>query len=169
MGKKVGERCPEEWEFVRRMIEAKQNHNERNDMNTQSTTSEYLLLFRGTHWDKNLSPEELQNVMSQWSAWYDRLIARGKIKSAQPLMDEGKIVTWKKGQTVADGPFAESKEAIGGYFLLEISGPGGSVGNCQRMPDAEIRGDGRSPAGGPAVRALAKSQSAFCRSDSLNR
>jgi hypothetical protein len=88
-------------------------------MNTQSTTSEYLLLFRGTHWDKNLSPEELQNVMSQWSAWYDRLIARGKIKSAQPLADEGKIVTWKKGQTVADGPFAESKEAIGGYFLLE--------------------------------------------------
>jgi hypothetical protein len=88
-------------------------------MSTQTTTSEYLLLFRGTHWDKNLSPEEMQNVMGQWSAWYDRLIARGKIKSAQPLADEGKIVTWKKGLTVADGPFAESKEAIGGYFLLE--------------------------------------------------
>ena len=28
-----------------------------------------MLLFRGTHWDKNLSPEELQNVMSQWTAW----------------------------------------------------------------------------------------------------
>jgi hypothetical protein len=95
------------------------NHNEKDDMSTQTTTSEYLLLFRGTHWHKNLSPEELQNVMSQWSAWYDRLVARGKIKSAQPLADEGKIVTWKKGQTVADGPFAESKEAIGGYFLLE--------------------------------------------------
>jgi hypothetical protein len=36
-------------------------------------------------------------------------------------MDEGKIVTWKKGQTVADGPFAESKEAIGGYFLVQTS------------------------------------------------
>ena len=31
-----------------------------------------------------------------------------------------KIVFWKKGQTVADGPFAESKEAIGGYFLLRV-------------------------------------------------
>jgi hypothetical protein len=101
------------------MIEAKQNHNEKDDMSTKTTTSEYLLLFRGTQWDKNLSPEELQNVMSQWSAWYDGLVAQGKIKSAQPLADEGKIVTWKKGQTVADGPFAESKEAIGGYFLLE--------------------------------------------------
>ena len=82
-------------------------------MSTQ-TTSEYMLLFRGTKWDKNLSPEELQNVMSQWTAWYDRLVDQGKIISAHPLLDEGKIVTWKKGQTVAEGPFAESKEAIGG-------------------------------------------------------
>jgi hypothetical protein len=90
-------------------------------MNTQSTTSAYMLLFRGTQWDKNLSAEELQNVMSQWTAWFERLVEQGKIKSAHPLMDEGRIVTWKKGQTVADGPFAESKEAIGGYFLLQIS------------------------------------------------
>jgi hypothetical protein len=88
---------------------------------TQSTPSEYMLLFRGTHWDKSLSPEELQNVMSQWSSWYNRLTEQGKIRSAHPLLDEGKIVTWKKGQTVADGPFAESKEAIGGYFLLQRS------------------------------------------------
>jgi hypothetical protein len=91
-------------------------------MSTETTTSEYMMLFRGTHWDKGLSPEELQNVMGQWRAWFDRLIEREKIKSAHPLMDEGKIVAWKKGQTVADGPFAESKEAIAGYFLLQISG-----------------------------------------------
>jgi len=90
-------------------------------MNMESTTSAYMLLFRGTHWDTNLSPEELQNVMSQWSAWFDRLVEQGKMKSAHPLMDEGKIVGWKKAQTVADGPFAESKEAIGGYFLLQIN------------------------------------------------
>jgi hypothetical protein len=90
-------------------------------MNIESSTSAYMLLFRGTHWDTNLSPEELQNVMSQWTSWFDRLVEQGKIKSAHPLMDEGKIVGWKKGQTVADGPFAESKEAIGGYFLLQIN------------------------------------------------
>ncbi len=80
-----------------------------------------MLLFRGTHWDKNLSPEELQTVMGRWTAWFDRLVEQGKIKSARPLLHEGKIVTWKKGLTVADGPFSESKEAIGGYFLLQIS------------------------------------------------
>jgi hypothetical protein len=47
------------------------------------------------------------------------LAEQGKIKSAQPLLHEGRIVSWKKGQTIADGPFAESKEAIGGYFLLQ--------------------------------------------------
>ncbi len=89
-------------------------------MSTQKPKPEYLLLFHGTHWDKNLSPEELQNVMSQWTVWFDRLAEEGKIKSARPLRREGKIVAWKKGQTVAEGPFSESKEAIGGYFLLQI-------------------------------------------------
>jgi len=86
-------------------------------MSTQTTAPEYMLLFRGTHWDKNLSPEELQNVMSRWTAWFDRLAEEGKIKSARPLLHEGKIVTWKKA---AEGPFSESKEAIAGYFLLQI-------------------------------------------------
>ena len=89
-------------------------------MSTETTTSEYMLLFRGTHWDKNLSPEEIQKVMSQWTSWFDRLTREGRIKSAQPLVPEGQIVSGKKGQTVADGPFAESKEAIAGYFMLQV-------------------------------------------------
>jgi hypothetical protein len=88
-------------------------------MNTQTTTSEYMLLFRGTHWDKDLSPEEIQKIMGQWNAWFERLTLQGKVKSAHPLEREGKFVSGK-GRTVADGPFAESKEAIGGYFLLEL-------------------------------------------------
>src|SRR5260370_10015069 len=39
-------------------------------MNTQTSTSEYLLLGRGTHWDKGLSPEEIQKVMRQSNAWF---------------------------------------------------------------------------------------------------
>jgi hypothetical protein len=105
-----------------------------NTMSTQTTTSGYMLLFRGTHWYKNLSPEELQNVMGQWTAWYDRLVDQGKIVSAHPLMDEGKIVTWKKGQTVAEGPFAESKEAIGGYFLLQIGDLGEALEIAKECP-----------------------------------
>jgi hypothetical protein len=89
------------------------------NMSTQTTTSEYMLLFRGAHWDKDLSPEEIQKIMGQWNAWFERLTLQGKVKSAHPLEREGKLVSGK-GRTIADGPFAESKEAIGGYFLLEL-------------------------------------------------
>jgi hypothetical protein len=90
-------------------------------MTTPTITSEYMLLFRGMHWDKNLSPEEIQNVMSRWIAWFDRLTQEGKAKAGQPLTEKGKIISGKKGQKVVDGPFAESKESIAGYILLQAA------------------------------------------------
>ena len=80
-----------------------------------------MLLFRGTNWDKGLSPEQLQKAVSDWAAWFERLTQQGKAVSGHPLTNEGKIVSGKKGRTVADGPFAESKEAIGGYFYLKVA------------------------------------------------
>jgi hypothetical protein len=106
-------------------------------MSTQPTKSEYMLLFRGTHWDKSLSPEEIQTVMNQWNAWFDRLIQQGKIKSAHPLEHEGKVVSGKKGRSVADGPFAESKEAIGGYFLLQVDDLDEALGIAKKCPALE--------------------------------
>ena len=90
-------------------------------MTAPTTTSEYMLLFRGMHWDKNLSPEEIQNIMSRWIAWFDRLTQEGKARAGQPLNDKGKIISGKKGQKVVDGPFAESKESIAGYILLQVA------------------------------------------------
>jgi hypothetical protein len=89
------------------------------NMTANLQTSEYLLLFRGAGWEKSLSPDELQTLMAQWASWYEGLQAQGRVKGANPLFPQGKIVSGKKGAVVADGPFAESKEAIGGYFLIE--------------------------------------------------
>lgn len=83
-----------------------------------STNSEYMFLFRGTAWHEGLSPQEIQKVMTQWYDWFDRLAQQGKVKGGQPLAYQGKMVSGKNGVQVTDGPFAESKEAIGGYFLL---------------------------------------------------
>jgi hypothetical protein len=82
---------------------------------------EYLLLFRGSQWDKGLSPEQLQKTMDQFMGWFERLKEQGKVKGGQPLERTGKLVSGKNGRVVADGPFAESKEAIGGYFLLTVN------------------------------------------------
>jgi hypothetical protein len=85
-------------------------------MNTTST-DKYLLIFRSTDWYEGLSPEELEKIMTKWGAWFQRLSAEGVVESGSPLAAEGRIVSGKEG-TVSDGPFAEAKETIGGYFLL---------------------------------------------------
>src|SRR5258708_39683557 len=108
-------------------------------MNTE-TPNQYLLLFRGTDWHKGLSPEEVQNVMTQWKNWFDRLSAEGKLKAGQPLEREGKTVSGKKGRVVADGPFAESKEAVGGYFLLQVDTLDEAVAIAKDCPALEYGG-----------------------------
>jgi hypothetical protein len=88
-------------------------------MKTQNQNG-YMLLFRGTELRKSLPPEELQKVSENWMAWFRRLTEEGKAVAGNPLEREGKIVSGKD-RIVSDGPFAESKEAIGGYFLLDVA------------------------------------------------
>src|ERR1043166_2059956 len=106
-------------------------------MNEQKGTSEYLLLFRGSQWDKGLAPEQLQKTLDQFMAWFERLKQQGKVKAGQPLERTGKIVSGKNGRTVADGPFAESKEAIGGYFLLHVGSLDEAVAIAKQCPILE--------------------------------
>ena len=81
---------------------------------------EYMVLFRSAGWQQDLSPEEMQQIMSRTMSWFERLAADGKMRAAQPLFEEGKVITGKITRQVADGPFAESKETIGGYVMLTV-------------------------------------------------
>ncbi len=106
-------------------------------MNTERP-NEYLLLFRGTEWHEGLSAEQLQKAMTQFKGWFDRLTAEGILKGANPLKREGKFVSGKNGRVVADGPFAESKEAIGGYFLLQVETLDEAVTIAKSCPTLEF-------------------------------
>jgi hypothetical protein len=106
-------------------------------MSATTSKDDYMLLFRGTNWDKELSDEQLQKVVSDWAAWFERLTKEGKAISGAPLGSEGKIVAGKKGRTVADGPFAESKEAIGGYFYLHVADMNEAVEIAKQCPGLE--------------------------------
>jgi hypothetical protein len=79
-----------------------------------------MVLFRSTNWSKDLSIEEMQQIMNRTYAWFERLRQEGKFKAAQPLFGEGKIISGKKKRTITDGPFAESKETVGGYLILNV-------------------------------------------------
>src|SRR6201987_1703514 len=112
-------------------------------MNTQNQNG-YMLLFRGNDWITPLSPEEKQKDTDQWMAWFRRLTDQGKAVAGNPLEREGKIVSGKN-RVVSDGPFAESKEAIGAYFLLDVANLDESVPIAQECPGLPygIRVEGR--------------------------
>ena len=103
-------------------------------MSTSTEKIDYLLLFRNTNWDKDLTPELRQTVVTDWYAWFDRLKQEGKCSGGHPLREEGKLVSGKKGRTVADGPFAESKEAVGGYFYLHVTDEAEAIAIAQQCP-----------------------------------
>ena len=102
-------------------------------MNTQHQ-EDYLLLFRGNAWLKQLSDAEVQKVTSEWMAWFEGLVQEDKCKGGHPLRDAGKLVSGKRGHIVIDGPFAESKEAIGGYFHLRVADETEAVAIAQQCP-----------------------------------
>lgn len=93
-----------------------------------------MLIFRGTDWHKGLSPEVTQQVAGQWMAWFQRLKDQGIVTAGNPLENTGKLVSGKQGRVVADGPFAESKEAIGGYFLLRVDSLDEATAIAQECP-----------------------------------
>lgn len=85
--------------------------------------STYLLLFRnaGHETHAHLSPKERAALAKQWNDWYDGLAAQRKVLHGQPLELGGRVVTGAGTNTrVIDGPFAESKEVVGGYFMLSV-------------------------------------------------
>lgn len=92
----------------------------------------YMLIFRSTDWYKGLSPEEMQKVADKWMAWFTRLKEEGTAVAGNPLERDGKIVG--KNRVVSDGPFAESKETIGGYFLLKVNSMDAAVAVAQECP-----------------------------------
>jgi len=63
-----------------------------------------MLLFRGPHWDKGLTPDQLQRAMDKVMAWFEGLNEGGKIKSAQPLGAQGRIISGTNGRCVEVRP-----------------------------------------------------------------
>jgi hypothetical protein len=79
--------------------------------------SEFLFLYRGG--EAGGSPERMQQTMQKWMGWLKELGEKGHIKDqGQPLERTGKLVKGRQ-KTVTDGPFAEAKDVVGGYTLIE--------------------------------------------------
>jgi hypothetical protein len=91
-------------------------------MNTpESTTavkSEFMLLFRNTQLENRLEREQMSEAMERLNEWLGRWSSRGNIKAGQPLGNDARVIRKSGTRLIADGPYAEAKEAVGGYVVV---------------------------------------------------
>ena len=86
-------------------------------MDTPNPTNEYLVISRG-QWNGNASREDIQRAIDDFYVWYERGLELGRMKPGSRLTTEGRVIT---NVSITDGPFAESKELIGGYWFIVAS------------------------------------------------
>ena len=82
-----------------------------------------LLLHQDMRPSREYAPEEMMAIIKEYMAWSDRLRKDGKYVSSNKLTDEpGKILRPKGGRVaVTDGPYAETKELVGGYYCVSAA------------------------------------------------
>jgi len=100
--------------------------------------SEYVFLYRGG--DAGRSPDNVQQTMQKWMTWLKGLAEKGHIKDqGQPLEPGGKLVRGKQ-KAVTDGPFAEAKDIVGGYTLIEARDLDQAVELSKGCPILDVEG-----------------------------
>jgi hypothetical protein len=84
--------------------------------------SEFVFLFRTNEAEQREhmgTPEQAQQSMQAWMAWLRGLEAKGHVKDpGQPLETTGKVVRGKN-KVVTDGPYAEAKDLVLGFMVIE--------------------------------------------------
>jgi hypothetical protein len=79
--------------------------------------SELAFLYRGR--ETNASPERMQKTIQKWMVWFKDLREKGHIADiGHPLEDTGSVVRGKE-KAVHDGPYAEAKDVVGGFTLIQ--------------------------------------------------
>ena len=78
---------------------------------------EFLVISRG-QWDPDATQEQVQQAIDDFYVWYEHNLAEGRMKRGSRLAPGGKLVSRR---SVIDGPFAEAKEVVGGFWFIIAS------------------------------------------------
>lgn len=89
-----------------------------------------------------ISPEEMQRVIAKYMEWSAKMGEAGHLRGGEKLRDDGgKHLTAPGGKLVVrDGPFAEAKEIVGGYFLIEAEDYAAATKLCADCPHLALGG-----------------------------
>lgn len=86
-----------------------------------------------------LSPEAQQAHMQKWFAWVEKLSQEKKYVAGEALLPGGKTIRGSK-KSVTDGPYAEGKEIVGGFFVVEAKDLNEAVEMAKACPDYDLGG-----------------------------
>lgn len=95
--------------------------------------SEFTYLFRGSARGGS-SPEQMQRSFERWAAWFKELDVQGHIKDRGNALDDGGRLVHGRQKTVSDGPFAEAKDLVNGYIVIEARDLDHAVALAQGCP-----------------------------------
>ena len=89
-----------------------------------------------------ISPEMIQAVIEKYNAWTAKLEESGKLAGINKLRDEAgrRISGFGESQVVTDGPYAETKEVIGGYWIIKAENYDEAVELSRDCPQLEFGG-----------------------------
>ncbi|HLP25834.1 MAG TPA: YciI family protein [Acidobacteriota bacterium] len=88
-------------------------------MKTLPSAPLYLLLLHQPHGSgPGPTPAQMREIMAQFAQWMDGIRAAGALVSSHGLQPKGKVLRGRRGQNISDGPYAETKEIVGGYVLI---------------------------------------------------
>jgi hypothetical protein len=101
----------------------------------------YLILLHQSPTDRPiLSPEEMQAVIARYKAWGQKLHDSGRLVTSNKLEDgTGRVLRSNNGDIhITDGPFTETKDVLGGYFLIQAESYEEAAELCRDTPHLDF-------------------------------
>ena len=131
----------------------------------------YLLMIYAPEVDQATVPaEQVRQVAADYERFTQEIVRRGVMlggEALQPTTTATTVRVQKGGTVITDGPFAETKEALTGFYLVDVDDidealelaakiPGANWGSIEVRPIWDVPGEvaGEAPAGSPAAEAI---------------
>lgn len=104
------------------------------------TVPKFLLIVGGADLDKRSgNPDFRPRMLERYTDWIRQLTERGQLLDSHKLFDQaGRRLTIRGGE-VMDGPFIESKDAVGGIFIVEAASLDDATGIARACPGLELQ------------------------------
>ena len=101
--------------------------------------AQYMLILRGdvTLDYSTITPDQFGEILAAFQAWDEKLTAAGRLKYGRKLQDEGGRVLTPDGDKVSskDGPYIETKEVVGGVYIIEADDYDHAAKLCEGHPN----------------------------------